>query len=75
MSTVDIDVACKSCGSKNQSNFTSEIGIHFPGMRGISKPVVWVFPELVVCLDCGITEFAVPEAQRPQLKGDTDAAG
>jgi hypothetical protein len=37
------------------------MGIHFPGLKNIGKPVVWVFPELVVCLDCGIAEFAVPE--------------
>ena len=52
---------CKSCGSVNQRRFTAEMGIHFPGLKNIGKPVVWVFPELVVCLDCGIAEFAVPE--------------
>src|SRR6476660_5657682 len=35
-------------------------------LKNIDKPIVWVFPELVVCLDCGIAEFAVPEAQIPQ---------
>ena len=44
---------CKSCGSVNQSKFTAEMAIHFPGLQNIDKPVVWVFPELVVCLDCG----------------------
>jgi hypothetical protein len=58
---------CKSCGSVNQSKFTAEMGIHFPGLKNIVKPVVWVFPELVVCLDCGIAEFAVPEAELRQL--------
>jgi hypothetical protein len=50
--------------------------IHFPGLKNFDKPVVWVFPELLVCLDCGTAEFAVPEAEVRQLaKGDARAAG
>jgi hypothetical protein len=67
---------CKSCGSVNQNKFRGEIGIHFPGLKNIDKPVVWVFPDLVVCLDCGTAEFAVPETElRLLAKGDAAAAG
>jgi hypothetical protein len=67
---------CKSCASVNQSKFTGEIGIHFLGLKNIDKPVVWVFPELIVCLDCGTAEFLVPEAELRHLaKGDAAAAG
>jgi hypothetical protein len=65
---------CKSCGSVNQSKFTGEMGIHFPGLKNIDKPVVWVFPELVICLDCGMAEFAVPEANLFLLSIGDDAA-
>ena len=52
------------------------MGIHFPGLKNINKPLVWVFPELVVCLDCGTAEFAVPEAElRLLTKGDAAASG
>jgi hypothetical protein len=69
-------IPCKSCGSVNQKKFSAEMGIHFPELKDIDKPVVWVFPEVVVCLDCGTTEFAVPEAELRQLaKGDAAAAG
>ena len=67
---------CKSCASVNQSKFTGEISIHFPEPKNIDKPVVWVFPELIVCLDCGTAEFIVPEAELRQLaKGGDAAAG
>jgi hypothetical protein len=56
-------MSCKSCKSENQSNFNGEIAIHFPGLKGLDKPIVWVFPKLVVCLDCGFTEFAIPETE------------
>ena len=64
---------CKSCGSLRRRKFTAEMGIHFPGLKNIDKPVVWVFPELVVCLDCGISEFAMPETELGLLAKD-DAA-
>jgi hypothetical protein len=50
--------------------------IHFPGLKNIGKHVLWVFPELVVCLDCGTAEFTVPEAELRQLaEGGAAAAG
>ena len=67
---------CKSCGSINQKKFSAEMGIHFLGLKNINKPTVWVFPEVVVCLDCGTAEFAVPEAELRQLaKAHGAAAG
>jgi hypothetical protein len=69
-------VPCKSCGSVNQRKFAGEMAIHFLGLRNIDKPDVWVFPEIVVCLDCGTAEFAVPEAELRRLaEGDAAAAG
>ena len=68
-------MSCKSCKSENQSNFNGEIAIHFPGLQGLDKPMVWVFPKLLVCLDCGFTEFAIPETELRQLaEGDSTAA-
>jgi hypothetical protein len=56
-------MACRSCGSENQTEFGAEINIHFPGRKGLDKPAVLVFPKLVVCLDCGFTQFTLPEAE------------
>jgi hypothetical protein len=66
---------CKSCGSANQKKFIGEMGIRSPGLKGIDKPIVWVFPELIVCLNCGTAEFVVPEAElRVLAKGEAAAA-
>lgn len=65
---------CKSCGSVNQRKLVAEIAIRLPGLKNIDKPVVWVFPEVEICLGCGRAEFLVPEAQLRQLS-KTDAAG
>jgi hypothetical protein len=45
----------------------------FPGLKGLDKPIGWVFPKLLVCLNCGFTEFVVPEAELRQLV-ESDAA-
>ncbi len=61
---------CRSCQSANQSTFNGEIAIHFPGFEGLDKPIVWVFPKLLVCLNCGFTEFAIPEKELGVLLDD-----
>jgi hypothetical protein len=55
---------CKSCGSANQDKFSGEMGIHFPGLENIDRPVVWVFPKLVVCLDRGNAEVLSDQLNR-----------
>jgi hypothetical protein len=52
-------MACKSCVPGNQAEFSSEICLHFSGLKNIDKTGVFVFPKLLVCLDCGATTFAV----------------
>jgi hypothetical protein len=61
---------CRSCQSANQRTLNGEIAIHFPGLEGLDKPIVWVFPKVLVCLNCGFTEFAIPEAELRALKDD-----
>ena len=67
---------CRShCSSiHTESTFNGEIAIHFPGLEGLDKPIVWVFPKLLVCLNCGFTEFAIPETELRQLAQSDRAA-
>jgi hypothetical protein len=55
---------CSSCSSNGQTEFGSEIIIHFAGLNNLDKPPVMVFPRLVVCLDCGVVaEFTIPATE------------
>jgi len=69
-------MSCKSCQSQNQRNLNGEIAIHFHGLKGLDKPIVWVFPKLLVCLNCGFTEFVIPDDElrvlRDEVTGRTD---
>jgi hypothetical protein len=54
-------MACKSCASDNQTEFDSEINIHFHALSGSGKASVLAFPTLAVCLDCGFSGFTLPQ--------------
>jgi predicted nucleic-acid-binding Zn-ribbon protein len=54
---------CKACGSHNQTEFNAEINVHFPGLKNLDKPAILVFSKLLLCLDCGFTEFTLSESE------------
>jgi hypothetical protein len=68
-------MACKGCHSDKQRVFNAETAIHFPGLEGLNKSIVWVFPKLVVCLNCGFAEFAVPERELQVLEKGSPVDG
>jgi len=61
-------MSCRSCHSANQSKFPAEISVHFSGFHGLEKPTVFVFPKLLICLNCGFTEFFVTDDELQKLK-------
>ena len=68
-------MSCKSCQSGNQRTLNGELAIHFPGLKGLDKPIVWVYPKLLVCMNCGFTELAIPETELRRLgESAADAA-
>jgi hypothetical protein len=60
---------CRSCASEKQREFATEINIHFSGRENLSKPPVFVFPKILVCLDCGFSEFTTSESELARLAG------
>jgi hypothetical protein len=59
---------CQSCQSTIQVELPGEIAIHFPGRENLSTPHVFVFPDIVLCLDCGSANFAVREAEPRSIR-------
>jgi hypothetical protein len=64
-------MACNSRGSKKQTEFNAEINIHLLGRAGYDKPGVWVFPKILVRLNCGASVLALPEAEQRALEAGT----
>jgi hypothetical protein len=66
-------MSCLSCTSGNQTELSAEINIHFRGLKNLGKPSVMVFPKLLVFLDCGFAQFALPESELRLLRKPTAA--
>ena len=60
-------MVCRSCQAENVTEFGAEINIHFPGLEGLDKPSVLVFPKVMVCPACGFADFTLPEPELRQL--------
>jgi len=54
---------CPLCASSNQSEFAAEVNIHLSGSKNVNKPTVLIFSKLLVCLDCGSSQFTTPKAE------------
>jgi hypothetical protein len=54
-------MSCTSCGSGNPTEFASEICVHYLGLENVDTPTVLVFPRLLVCMHCGLTEFTLAQ--------------
>jgi len=61
---------CPFCKSANQREFPSEVCIHFPGIDNSTKPAVFVFPQILVCLACGVAQFPIRDGEVERLAED-----
>lgn len=60
-------MACKKCGSAAQQSFPSDHTLNFPGIARLKVSPVYIAQDLLVCLDCGFSEMAIPTAELDQL--------
>jgi hypothetical protein len=63
-------LSCERCDFHQFQTFAAEINIHFPGYEGLTKPTVWVFPQVLVCLNCGLAQFSIPKPELERLADD-----
>lgn len=60
--------ACRSCGSENLTQLVAEVMLHIPGVRNLDDPGMLAFPQIVICLHCGTSQFTLPESGLSLLK-------
>jgi len=67
-------MSCRSCASGNQAEFSTEMMLHFSGVKNLDRAGVMIFPTLLVCMKCGATRFTVPESELRLLANTTSEA-
>ena len=67
-------MSCLSCRSSNEAELAAELLIHFSGLKNLDKPAFWLFPKILVCLDCGCAHFAVPEGELASLSSTLESS-
>jgi len=58
---------CSSCSSIDQAEFTTEMNIHFSGLKNVDNPGVLLIQRVKVCLSCGYSRFTTPQTELTQL--------
>jgi hypothetical protein len=61
---------CAICASDNLKAFNGELAVHFSGWAGLDKRPLLVFPDMIVCLACGLVEFGLPVEHLWQLRNE-----
>ncbi len=59
---------CKACQSANLKKFSAEMLFKSSEPKNLNKADVWLYPEVIVCLNCGGAAFAVPEEELCQFE-------
>jgi hypothetical protein len=60
-------MSCPACGVGNQMEFSAEMLVHRGGLKNLDNSGVMLFPKLLVCVDCGFSQFTVPKAELASL--------
>ena len=58
-----VAMSCPSCASGRQAEFVAEVNLHFRGLENLDKPGILVFPKVLICMDCGFSQFSTSESE------------
>ena len=64
-------MSCPACSSCHQVEFSAEMVVHLGGLKNLDKSGVCLFPKILVCVDCGFSQFTVPKAELALLASDS----
>jgi hypothetical protein len=60
-------MSCTRCLSLHETELNTEINFHLHGLANMDDSGIFVFPKVLVCLDCGLSQFVVEEQELAQI--------
>jgi len=64
-------MSCPACRLDNQMEFSAEMMVHLGGIKNLDNSGVVLFPKVLVCMDCGFSQFTVQKAALAMLASDS----
>jgi hypothetical protein len=64
-------MSCPVCASIKQVEFSTEMMIHHSGSKNLDNPGVLVFSKILVCSNCGFSQFVMPKTEVMMLANPT----
>jgi len=62
---------CNACASPELIELSSELCLHFPGLRGLKKKPIYAYPKLTICLKCGSIQSTFSAEELEQILAET----
>ena len=56
-------MSCTRCLSLHETELNAEMNFHLRGLVNVDDPGIFVFPKVLVCLDCGLSEFVIEKGE------------
>ena len=56
-------MSCLLCGSGKHTEFPAEMLLHFPGLDNLHTPNVLLYPKVLVCRECGFSQFIATKSE------------
>jgi hypothetical protein len=61
-------LVCSSCAASHLVELNAEVGMHFPGLKGMEIEPILAYPKLRVCLYCGSIQSDLSAEELSRVK-------
>jgi hypothetical protein len=62
---------CNACASLELIELSSEVCLHFPGLKGLEKNPIYASPKLTICLKCGFIQSNLSAKELEQVRAES----